>query len=336
MRYDAVLLVSFGGPERHQDVMPFLENVVRGRPVPRARLEDVAEHYYRFGGRSPINDQNRALIAAMRLELARRGVTIPVYWGNRNWDPLLPDAIREMAQDGVSRAVALVTSAFSSYSGCRQYRENIEAAISCVEGQGPVVDKIRAYFNHPGFIEAMADRVGEALARLGNGDGSTARIVFTAHSLPEAMASCCQYVAQLRESASLVCDRVGSGHWELAFQSRSGPPTQAWLGPDICDRLRQLRKDGVTRVCVVPIGFVSDHMEVVFDLDVEAREVAEEIGLDFVRAGTVGTHPRFVRGICDLIGERLWGGLERASVGGMPALPDICPSDCCLPAIRPD
>ncbi len=331
--YDALLFVSFGGPERREDVIPFLENVVRGRRIPRARLEEVAEHYYRFGGSSPINDQNRALIAAIRQELVRRNVDLPIYWGNRNWHPLLPDAVSKMAQDGVGRAIAFVTSAFSSYSGCRQYRENIKAAISSVEGPVLVVDKIRAYFNHPGFIAAMADRVSEALAQMGSGDGSVPRTVFTAHSLPMLMADRCEYVAQLREAASLVSERAGVGRWELAFQSRSGPASQPWLEPDVCDRLREMRKEGVTRICVAPIGFISDHMEVVFDLDVEVHEVAEEIGVEFVRAGTVGVHPCFVAGVCDLIEERLHGGTERASVGTMPALPDVCPSDCCLPAV---
>ncbi len=336
LHYDAVLVVSFGGPEKREDVIPFLENVVRGRPVPRARLEEVAEHYYRFGGRSPINDQNRALISALRRELVKRGLDLRVYWGNRNWQPLLPDAVREMARDGVSRAIAFVTSAFSSYSSCRQYQENIEEAMSAVDGRAPVVDKLRPYFNHPGFIEAMADRVREALARLGKGAGPTQRTVFTAHSIPTAMADSCQYVAQLREASALVSDRSGAEKWELAFQSRSGPPSQPWLEPDVCDRLRELRDEGVTGVCVVPIGFVSDHLEVAFDLDVEARETAEDLGLEFVRAGTVGTHPRFVTGICDLIEERLHGETARASVGSMPALPDACPPDCCpRPVGRP-
>ena len=234
--------------------MPFLENVVRGRRVPRARLEAVAEHYYRFGGRSPINDQNRALIAAVRTGLRERGIDLPVYWGNRNWHPLLPDAVGDMARDGVGRALAFVTSAFSSYSGCRQYRENIENARASLDGAAPVIDKIRAYFNHPGFIEAMASRVREALS--GFADGAVPTTVFTAHSIPMAMADRCEYVAQLREASALVSQRAGAGPWELAFQSRSGPPSQPWLGPDICDRLAELRDEGVTRVCAAPIGFV--------------------------------------------------------------------------------
>ena len=327
LEYDAILFVSFGGPERREDVMPFLENVVRGRRVPRARLEAVAEHYYRFGGRSPINDQNRALIAAVRTGLRERGIDLPVYWGNRNWHPLLPDAVGDMARDGVGRALAFVTSAFSSYSGCRQYRENIESARASLDGAVPVIDKIRAYFNHPGFIEAMASRVREALS--GFADGAVPTTVFTAHSIPMAMADRCEYVAQLREASALVSQRAGAGPWELAFQSRSGPPSQPWLGPDICDRLAELRDEGVTRVCAAPIGFVSDHLEVAYDLDVEALEAAAELGIEFRRAGTVGTHPEFVAGVCSLIEERLRGGSGRASVGHLPPLPDQCPPDCC-------
>lgn len=334
--YEALLFVSFGGPERQEDVIPFLENVVRGKPVPRARLQEVAEHYHQLGGRSPINDQNRELIAEVRVELAGRGIALPVYWGNRNWHPLLVEALGDMVRDGVGRAIAFVTSAFSSYSGCRQYRENIEEARAALEAGAPVVDKIRPFFNHPGFVEAMADRVRESLSRLG-GDGPGLATVFTAHSIPAAMADRCQYVTQLREACALVSDRAGAGYWELAFQSRSGPPSQPWLEPDVCDRLRDLRDAGVTRVCVAPIGFLSDHLEVAFDLDVQAREAAEGLGIEFVRAGTVGTHPRFVAGVCDLIEERVRHARERVSVGGLPALPDKCPADCCprpLPRTR--
>lgn len=332
--YDAVLFVSFGGPERRKDVIPFLENVVRGRTVPRERLLEVAEHYYRFGGKSPINDQNRALIGAVRAELAARGSDLPVYWGNRNWHPLLPQALASMRRDGVTRAVAFVTSAFSSYSGCRQYRENIEAARQGLGREAPVVDKIRPFFNHPGFVDAMAQRVQEALSHFDERDGRTAKVLFTAHSIPSVMAAGCRYVEQLREASALVGDRVGTDDWELVFQSRSGPLSQPWLEPDICDRLRDLRESRVARVCAAPIGFLSDHLEVLFDLDVEAKGVARDAGIDFVRAATVGIHPAFVSCVCDLIEERLRGGTARAGIGAIPALPDECPADCCPPPAR--
>lgn len=332
--YDAVLFVSFGGPERREDVIPFLENVVRGRPVPRERLLEVAEHYFRFGGKSPINDQNRALIDAVRAELASRGSEVPIYWGNRNWHPLLPQALENMRRDGVNRAIAFVTSAFSSYSGCRQYRENIEAARQALGRDAPVVDKIRPFFNHPGFVDAMAQRVREALSSFDEPERSAAKVLFTAHSIPSAMAVGCRYVEQLQEASALVSDRVGTADWELVFQSRSGPPSQPWLVPDVCDRLRDLRGVAVPRVCVAPIGFLSDHLEVLFDLDVEAKEVARAAGIDFVRAATVGAHPAFVSCVCDLIGERVGGGAARAGIGVFPPLPDKCPADCCPPPAR--
>ena len=334
-RYDAVLLVSFGGPERREEVLPFLENVVRGKAVPRERLLRVAEHYYACGGKSPINDQNRALVKALSAELADRGPDLPVYWGNRNWHPLLPDTIREMARDGVKRAIAFVTSAFSSYSGCRQYRENIAHAREQVRSGAPEVDKIRPFFNHPAFIGSMADRVSDSLAGLAGSRGRSMRVIYTAHSIPKVMAETSAYVAQLREAARLVSEQAGVRSWELAFQSRSGPPSQPWLEPDICDRLRELGESGIDRVCVVPIGFLSDHIEVLHDLDDEAATVARERSMEFARARTVGIHPRFVAGIRDLISERAEGGKERAAVGAMPASPDVCPIDCCpRPAMR--
>ncbi len=333
--YDAVLVVSFGGPERAEDVVPFLENVVRGKPVPRARLLEVAEHYYRFGGRSPINDQNRALIKGLRAELAERGPRLPIYWGNRNWHPLLPDTLAAMAKNGVERAIAFVTSAFSSYSGCRQYRENIADAAAAVHGNAPKVDKIRAFFNHPGFIHAMADRVEGALSGFAAGDRAATNLLFTAHSIPMAGAHTSNYVAQLREASRLVSERVGARDWELVFQSRSGPASQPWLEPDVCERIKDLKSGGATGVCVVPIGFLSDHMEVAYDLDVEAATYAADLGMRFARAGTVGTHPAFVSAIRDLILERVEGLPERVCVGAMPAVPDVCPVDCCPRPQRP-
>ena len=328
--YDAVLLVSFGGPERREDVIPFLKNVTRGKSVPPERLVEVAKHYYEFGGKSPINDQNRLLEAALRTELSRRGPDLPIYWGNRNWHPLLRDTLRTMGGHGVKRAIAFVTSAFSSYSGCRQYRENIEAARHAVGGLAPQIDKIRPFFNHPGFIEAMAHLVRTRLDDANFKMGKGSRILYTAHSIPTAMSATCKYVDQLNEAARLVSDRAGIADWELVFQSRSGPPSQPWLGPDINDRLRTISSEGVKQVCVTPIGFLSDHIEVLHDLDIEAAGAAKDCGLGFVRTPTVGTDPRFVAGVRDLIAERALSSSSRSAIGSMPPCPDVCPVDCCL------
>ncbi|MXY68050.1 MAG: ferrochelatase [Acidobacteriia bacterium] len=333
--YDAILLVSFGGPERADDVVPFLENVVRGRGVPRERLLKVAEHYYEFGGRSPINDQNRSLIAALREELAVKGPSLPIYFGNRNWHPLLADTLSAMTRDGVQRALAFVTSAFGSYSGCRQYRENIDEAIKAAGGGAPRVDKIRPFFNHPGFIRSVAGRVRAALSQFDASDRAGVRLLFTAHSIPSSMAHTCDYVVQLCEASRLVSEQIGSDNWELVFQSRSGPPTQPWLEPDIGDRIDSLGAEGVRQVCVVPIGFLSDHIEVAYDLDFEAAARASTAGISLVRAETVGTCPVFVSAVCDLIRERVDGRPERACVGVLPVRPDECPKDCCPQPQRP-
>ncbi|MFM8634741.1 MAG: ferrochelatase [Planctomycetia bacterium] len=331
--YDAVLLVSFGGPDGPDDVIPFLENVLRGRNVPRERMLEVAEHYHHFGGKSPINDQNRGLLAALRAELAAIGPRIPVFWGNRNWHPLLTDTLREMADAGVKRAIAFVTSGFSCYSGCRQYRENIAAALEPLGDRAPVVDKIRVFFNHPGFVEPMARNVRSALDRLGGPQGVP--VLFTAHSIPMSMAESSRYVSQLTESSRLVAERAGASEWRLVYQSRSGPPTQPWLEPDVCDAIRELRARGTTRLVIAPIGFISDHMEVLYDLDTEAAALCQESGIEMVRAATVGTAPEFVRMIRDLIAERAWNLPERVAVGMMPASHDVCPLDCCpAPAMR--
>ncbi len=332
--YDAVLVLSFGGPEKREDVIPFLENVLRGKPVPRERLQAVAEHYYRFDGRSPINDCNRELIRALAAELAAKGPDLPIYWGNRNWRPFLADTLRQMQADGVSRALAFVTSAFGSYSGCRQYREDIERARAAIGAGAPAVDKIRVFFNHPGFIEAAIDRVNEALGEFSGAERQEAKLLYTAHSAPLWMAAGSDYVAQLREASRLVGEGVGADDWELAYQSRSGPPSQPWLEPDICDRLRELRDEGRRCVCVAPLGFVSDHMEVLFDLDTEAAGLAAELGMKMARAGTVGTHPAFVAGIRDLIAERAGGSPRRAAVGRLPPCPDVCPAACCAAPMR--
>jgi ferrochelatase len=281
-KYDALLIVSFGGPEKREDVIPFLENVLRGRNVPRERMLEVAEHYYHFDGRSPINDQNRALIEALR-----PAVKMPIYWGNRNWHPMLADTMRQMSDDGIRRAVAFVTSAFGSYSGCRQYIEDIERARGQLR-----IDKIRPFSEHPKFIEAMTDRVRTALKELPRG-----QLVFTAHSVPVSMAESSPYVRELSRACAAVAQNVGRDTWKLAYQSRSGPPTQPWLEPDIGDYLREIRSD----VVIVPIGFLSDHMEVLYDLDTEASAVCEELGVKMVRAGTVGTHPAMIEMIAEMV-----------------------------------
>ncbi len=329
-QYDAILIVSFGGPEGMDDVLPFLENVLRGKNVPRERMLAVAEHYRQFGGVSPLNAQNRALIAALEAELEAQGPRLPIYWGNRNWHPLLPDTLRRMATNGVRRALAFFTSAYSSYSGCRQYRENIEQARAEVGPAAPRIEKLRVFFNHPGFIEPMIDRTRAAIERIPAARRDGVRLAFTAHSIPLAMANGCRYEEQLREASRLVAEGVGRESWQLAFQSRSGPPSQPWLEPDICDWLRTAMTEGAGDVVIVPIGFISDHVEVIYDLDVAARAVCDELGITMVRAATVGTHPRFIRMIRELIVERIEGGGERPAVGAFGPSHDICPADCCL------
>jgi ferrochelatase len=338
--YDALLVVSFGGPDGPADVIPFLENVLRGRNVPRERMLAVAEHYHHFGGRSPINDQNRQLIAAIEGELATHGPHLPVYWGNRNWHPLLPDTLRRMAADGIRRALAFVTSAFSSYSGCRQYRDDIVRAQQEVAADGispPAVEKLRVFFNHPGFVEPMVERTRQALEQIPADRRKLASLVFTAHSIPQAMAVNCRYEAQLHESCRLVAEGVGRTEWSLVYQSRSGPPQQLWLQPDIGDFLEERQVSGVRfrDVVVVPIGFISDHMEVVYDLDADLRQRCERLGINMVRAGTVGTHSRFVRMIRELIVERLTDFPNRLALGSLGPSHDFCPQDCCLYEYQP-
>lgn len=328
--YDAVLVVSFGGPEGPEDVIPFLENVLRGRNVPRERMLAVAEHYQHFGGVSPINAQNRALISALERELAEQGPRLPIYFGNRNWHPLLPDTLRKMADDGVRRALAFFTSAFSSYSGCRQYLENIAAAQAEVGGAAPRIDKLRACFNHPGFIGPMIERTLAALDSIPAERRDEAELLFTAHSIPLAAAQGSRYVEQLEEASRLVAEGVGPRVWRLVYQSRSGSPHQPWLEPDVGDFVRRQHAErGIRDVVAVPIGFLSDHMEVIYDLDTELRLVCEELGVNLVRAGTVGTHPRFVRMIRELIQERIEKSPERPSLGRLGASHDVCPVDCC-------
>ncbi len=328
--YDAILLVGFGGPEGRDDVLPFLENVTRGRNIPRERLLEVAEHYYHFEGVSPLNGQIRDLIAALKPELAARGITTPIYWGNRNWHPLLPDTIEQMTEDGVQRALAIVHAAYSSYSSCRQYLENIEAARRVTGPDAPVVEKVRAFFNNPDFIAANADRLREALAELPDEQRDRVHIAFTAHSIPQRMADTCDYTQQLTETSRLVAEAVGvpASRWQLVYQSRSGRPEDPWLGPDICDHLGDLKAQGVESVAIAPIGFLSDHIEVLYDLDDEARHKADEIGLTMVRAKTVGTHPSFVQGLASLVEARMTGATVPVC-GLMSARPDACAADCC-------
>lgn len=331
MNYDALLVVAFGGPEGPDDVMPFLENVLRGRNVPRERMLEVAEHYQHFGGVSPINAQVRALISALEVELAAHNTALPIYWGNRNWHPLLPDTLKEMTAAGVRRGLALFLSAYSSYSGCRQYRENVVAARESVGPQAPEIDKLRAFYNHPDFIAANADRLQAALAQLPEAERSTAQLAFTAHSIPLSMATTSDYQRQLEETARLVADACGIGadRWRLVYQSRSGRPEDPWLGPDIVDHLRELKTQGASAVVVAPIGFLSDHMEVLYDLDCEAADAAKSLGLAFARAGTVGVHPRFITMLRKLIQERLSGDVPREAIGKSGPNWDVCPVDCC-------
>ena len=333
--YDSILLISFGGPEGRDDVIPFLENVLRGRPVPRERMLEVAEHYYHFGGISPINDHCRELITALRKELDGRGVTLPIYWGNRNWKPMLTDTLREMSATGLRRAIGVVTAAYSSYSSCRQYRENVQQAQGTVEGIATQVDKLRVFYNHPLFISATRDRVAAALEQIPAVRLAQTHIAYSAHSIPLSMANQCDYVKQLTESCRLVSELLGIGaeRWKLVYQSRSGRPEDPWLDPDVNDHLRQLHSSGVTDVVVMPIGFLSDHMEVLFDLDEEARDTCKQIGLNMVRAGTVGVHPEFVRMIADLIQERMSNATDRQAIGQFPANHDVCPVDCCPPPV---
>jgi ferrochelatase len=349
--YDAVLLLSFGGPEAPDDVMPFLRNVTRGRGIPDERLAEVAEHYHHFGGRSPINDQNRALLAALRAELDARGERLPLLWGNRNWAPFVTDALREAHEAGHRRVLVLTTSAYSSYSSCRQYREDLAGAVLALadEGREVVVDKIRQYANHPGFVGPNARAAVAALRELPEGS----HLVFVTHSVPDAMDDASgpggdlspAYSAQHRDVASLVADAVGrelgrAVPWELVYCSRSGPPSQPWLEPDVGDHLRTLHASGAPGAAVCPIGFVSDHLEVAYDLDTEAREVAEEIGLPFARAATVGTDPEFVSALVDLLVERAaqerGEDVDRPVVGSRPPVATPCPPGCCRNLRDPD
>lgn len=328
--YDSFLLVSFGGPEGQDDVMPFLENVLRGKNVPRERMLEVAEHYKHFGGVSPINEQNRQLIAALQKRFDANGIDLPIYWGNRNWDPYFADTLRQMKTDGKKRSLAFFTSMFSCYSGCRQYRENIIQAREEVGEGAPLVEKVRMGFNHPGFIAAMADNVTKAAQTIDASPAET-KVLFTAHSIPMGMADNCDYEKQLRESCRLVADACGAVDWDLVYQSRSGPPSQPWLEPDVLDAIAEM-DDGkkLESLVILPIGFVSDHMEVLFDLDEEAAQLCQERGIKMARASSAGTHPDFVEMICGLVQERLGKSNEKPALGELGPWHDVCPQDCCL------
>jgi ferrochelatase len=333
--------LSFGGPEGGEDVVPFLENVTRGRGVPAERLAAVAEHYQHFGGVSPINELNRSLVARLSAELSSRGVDLPVYWGNRNWHPYVADALTQMRDDGVRRALGIATSAYSSYSGCRQYQEDVAAAQREVGPEAPVVDKIRHYFNHPGFLEPQIDAVREALSAVPETRRASTALVFTAHSIPVSMDASSGpegglYSRQLREASRIIAETVApSARWDLVWQSRSGPPSVPWLEPDVNDHLEALARDGLTDVVVVPVGFVSDHLEVVWDLDNEARETAARLGLGFQRVATPGGDPRFTAMLADLVQERLDPSGPKGACGVMPPSHDTCPVGCCPAPVRP-
>jgi len=334
--YDALVLVSFGGPERPEDVLPFLANVTRGRDVPPERLAEVAEHYQHFGGVSPINRQCRDLLAAIRADFAANGLDLRIYWGNRNWHPMLADVVAQMRDDGVRRALAFVTSAYGGYSSCRQYQQDIATARAAAGPDAPVIDKLRHFNDHPGFVGPHADAVRAALAGLDPVRRDTTRLVFTAHSIPVAMATTAgpeggRYEAQLAETARLVAARAAPDlGYDLVWQSRSGPPQVPWLEPDVSDHLPVLAQQGVTGVVVSPIGFVSDHLEVIWDLDTEAADTAERLGLDYVRAATPGTDPRFVAMVRDLVVERVNPPdmAPRHRLGTLPVWDD-CPMKCC-------
>ena len=327
--FDALLVVSFGGPNGPDDVMPFLENVLRGKNVPRERMLEVSEHYQHFGGKSPINDQNLALIEAIKADLAANGIDLPVYWGNRNWHPMFADTLEQMKKDGIKKSLAFFTSIFSCYSGCRQYRENIIEAQEQVGPDAPEVHKLRMAFNHPLYIGASADRVQKALDQIPESRRSAARVVFTAHSIPLSMAENCKYETQLNEASRLIMEAIGENPWDLVYQSRSGPPQQPWLDPDICDHIQALHDaGGIEDIVIMPVGFVSDHMEVMFDLDTEAMDLCKELSINMVRAGSVGVHPQFVSMVSQLILERTTGA-EKQAIGNMPPNWDVCPKDCC-------
>ncbi|MCH7230023.1 ferrochelatase [Glycomyces sp. L485] len=334
--YDAVLLVSFGGPEGPGDVLPFLRNVTRGRGIPEERLEEVAEHYHHFGGVSPINQWCREVLDALRAEFRSSGIDLPIYWGNRNWPPMLVDAVTQMTSDGVRRALAICTSAYGSYSSCRQYVEDINAARAAVGDAAPAIDKIRHFFDHPGFVGGFAAQLRASLDQIE--DRSNTRVVFTAHSIPTVMEECsgpagARYSDQVAEAAALVAEHAGwTGPHDVVWQSRSGPPSMPWLEPDVNDHLKVLAAEGVDTVVVSPVGFLSDHIEVLWDLDNEAAETAAGLGLRYLRAGTPEVGADLVGMFRDLVAERVAGAPVRR-LGSLPAWDPLI--EGCCPARRP-
>ncbi|MFI9502976.1 ferrochelatase [Nocardia sp. NPDC052566] len=344
---EALLLLSFGGPERPEDVMPFLENVTRGRGVPRERLLEVAEHYMHFGGVSPINALNRDIIAAVEAELASAGIDLPVYFGNRNWAPMAEDTVARMAADGVGSALVFPTSAWGGYSGCLQYQEDITRARAAFGAGAPELVKLRQYFDHPLLIDAFADAIRAAVQELPADRRDGARLVFTAHSIPVSADTTAGppadggrlYSRQVAEAARLCAAATGFTDYDLVWQSRSGPPQVPWLDPDIVDHLEDLSGKGVEAVVVCPVGFVSDHLEVIWDLDNEAKDKAAELGMAFARAATPGTDPRFAQLVVELIREHL-AAADVRRLGDVPGYGCTrngapCAIDCCAPPRRP-
>lgn len=329
MMYDALLIVTFGGPDRMEDVLPFLDQVLAGRNIPLERKLDVAKHYELFDGKSPLNDQNNELKAALEAYMADQELRLPIYIGNRNWHPFLADTLAQMRDDGVRHALAFVASGYSSYSGCRQYLEDIQRAQERVGPGAPAVDKIRVFYNHPLFIQANANAIRTAFEQIPDAVRAEAPLIFTAHSIPLAMAQRCQYEAQLKETSRLVAEAVGHPLWQLVYQSRSGPPHEPWLGPDICDHLTSLAAKGVKQVVIAPIGFTSDHMEVLYDLDTEAKDVCATLGIQMARASTAGAGPEFVEMVYDLMVERMTQREERPALGRRGPSHEVCPPNCC-------
>lgn len=328
---DSIMFVSFGGPEGPEDVIPFLENVLRGKPVPRERLLEVADHYQQFGGVSPINAQNRTIIAKLSQALQKASIDLPIIWGNRNWKPYIVDGLAEMKQRGLKRALPVFTNMFSSYSGCRQYRENLSAALQQLDLPASLLaPRLRFGFNHPKFIEAQTALIREAFDQLPNASDLRVRLLFSAHSIPLSMSDHCDYVLQLQEAGRLIAEQLSVDNWELVYQSRSGPPQQPWLEPDICDRLEALPSLGTQAAVVAPLGFISDHIEVLYDLDTEARQTCQQLGVQYCRANAVGTHPAFVEMLVELIEERLDESKERKAIGKLAPVADLCSETCCL------
>jgi ferrochelatase len=322
-KFDALLICSFGGPEGMEDVLPFLDNVLRGKNVPEERKREVAHHYEMFGGISPINAQNRELKSLLEKKFKSEGIDLPVFWGNRNWKPYFENAISEMKNKGVKNALAYITSVYGSYSGCRQYLENIENARKLVGEDAPTIQRLPLFYNHPNFIEVNVKNIRAQLNNVPDSGHSSVHLAFTAHSIPVSMSLTSPYVEQLQQTCKLVAEKVGIQSWKLVFQSRSGPHQIPWLEPDICDHLESISKEGKSHVIVSPIGFVSDHMEVLYDLDVEAKRKSQELGLTMLRASSVGNDPMMIDMIVDLVKQQLEG-----------KAPFVCKPDCCAPPQR--